>query len=90
MSVYLFYDKKSGEILHIHREVYMDSGKTVDLNPKQVLKEFRNLLPPKADVGILTLEKTPERQRGFDYFVDPGLKRVIKKEKPPRKKEAPK
>jgi hypothetical protein len=88
MPVYLFYDKSNGEILHIHREIYMDSGKTVELNPERLLKEFKDLLPPTAEVGILTLDKEPERQRGFRSYVDLGARRLAKMEKPPRRKEA--
>ncbi len=88
MPVYLFYDKKSGEILHIHREIIADTGKTVELNPDQILKDFQNLLPPKADAAVLTLEQDPERNRGYRYSVDVGAKRLKKVRKPSRKKEA--
>jgi hypothetical protein len=88
MPVYLFYDRKSGEILHIHREYYMDTGQTVELDPDRLLREFKDLLPPKADAAVLTLEKEPQRERGYRYFVDPGARRLRRTVKPARKKEA--
>ncbi|MGB7538777.1 MAG: hypothetical protein WBM17_09575 [Anaerolineales bacterium] len=90
MPVYLFYDKKSGEILHIHREFIADTGKTVELNPEQLLKEFKSLLPPKADAAVLTLAQEPEREHGYRYSVDTGAKRLKKVTKPWGKKEASK
>jgi hypothetical protein len=88
MPVYLFYDKKSGEILHIHREVAAETGRTVELNPDQLLKDFRSLLPPKADAAVLALDQEPEREHGFRYAVDAGSKRLKKTRKPWGRKEA--
>ncbi len=90
MPVYLFYDKSNGKILHIHREIFMDSGKTVELDKEQLIDQLKDLLPAEKDVGILILDKDPERQRGYRFYVDIGTKRVIKVAKPPRGKEGPK
>jgi hypothetical protein len=87
MPVYLFYDKKTGAILHLHREIAAETGKTVELNPEQLLKEFKSLLPPKADAAVLTLEQEPERAHGFRYSVDTGAKRLKKMVKPWGKKK---
>ena len=89
MPVYIFYDKKSGQILHIHREIIADTGKTVELNPDQLLREFKNLLPRKVDAAVLTLEKELEREHGYRYSVDTNAKRLKRAIKPwGKRKEA--
>jgi hypothetical protein len=59
----------------------------VELDPDQLLREFRNLLPPKADAAILVLAQEPERARGFRYSVDVRTKRLIRTAKPRTEKE---
>ena len=87
MSTYIIYDKETGNIVHVHREYYMDSGKTVELNEADMLKELDDLLPDDVDLGVLSIEKSPEAVKGYRYYVDLTSSKLMRVETPVAKKE---
>jgi hypothetical protein len=87
MPGYIFYDKTSGEILHVHREYYMDSEQTVEVEEERLLAELGELLPKGIDVGILTVEDVPQPRRGYRYYVDRRTAKLMKVEAPQTARE---
>lgn len=87
MPGYVFYNKENGEIVHVHREYYMDSEQTVEVDQKQLMTELRELLPKGIDLGILTIDEIPQPTRGYRYYVDRRTAKLMKVEAQQTKKE---
>ena len=87
MPGYIFYNKETGEIVHVHREYYMDSEQTVEVDQKQLKAELSDLLPKGIDLGILTIDEIPQPERGYRYYVDRRTTKLMKVEAPQMKKE---
>lgn len=87
MSTYIIYDKDTGNIVHVHREYYMDSGKTVELNEDDMLKELDDLLPDDVDLGVISTVKSPEPIKGYRYYVDLTSSKLMRVETPIANKE---
>jgi hypothetical protein len=87
MSTYIIYDKENGNILHVHREYYMDSGKTVELNEDDMLKKLGELLPDDVELGVISTKEPPEPVRGYRYYVDLTSNKLMRVETPKAKKE---
>ncbi len=87
MSVYFVYDKSSGEILHVHREIMAESDKTVNLSEQQVMDEVKDLLPKKAKTGVAAADEYPNPVRGYTYYIDLNTEKLMMIENRPKKKE---
>lgn len=75
MPIYIFYDKKTGEVVHTHREVILGSERTIELEPEKVLSELGPSLRP--GLSVLELADLPPRERGFRWLVDPSTRQLV-------------
>ena len=82
MPTYIIYDKATGQIAHVHREYYMDSEKTLELDEGAMLKELTEILPSGIELGVIACEKEPEPVRGYRYYVDLNTDRLMMTETP--------
>jgi hypothetical protein len=87
MATYILYDKGGGEILHVHREQFMDSEATVELSEEALFREVGALLPAGVEVGVLACDAYPERVRGYRYYVDPTTRQLAMLERPRQTRE---
>lgn len=76
MPTYVFYDRKTGEIAHVHRTLFMDSGQTLDLSEDELFQEVGPLLPEGVDLGVATNDEPLRPPRGKRYYVDPTTRRL--------------
>lgn len=87
MTTYVFYNKANGEIVHTHREYYMDSEKASEISEDELYKVVKDLLPRDKDIHYLTVAEDLKPVRGYKFYVDLTLNDLIKIEKPIQKKE---
>jgi len=82
MPSYVFYDKTSGDILHVHREYYMSSEQTVEVDETRLMRELGELLPKDVEVQVLAVDESPQPVKGYRYYVDLRTSRLMLVEKP--------
>jgi hypothetical protein len=87
MTTYIFYDRRSGEIVHIHREYYMASEGPADVSEDALSAELRDLLPAARDIGVLKTQDHAHPVRGYRYCVDPTTHSLALVEAPRPKRE---
>lgn len=87
MPSYIIYNKATGDILHVHREYYMGSEQTVEVDEKRMIEELGDILPNDVDFGILAVDETPRPVRGYRYYVDLRTSKLMLVERPREEKE---
>lgn len=87
MSNYILFNKSTGEIVHIHREFYMDSNKTIELSEKEVLQQVGEFIPEGIEVSMISVDESPQPKRGYRYYVDLTTNKLMLVERPIEKKE---
>ena len=86
MPSYIFYDKATGDIFHVHKEYYMGSEQTVEVDEKRMMEEFNDIFPRDVELGVMAVDESPQPVRGYRYYVDLRTSKLMLVEKP-RKKE---
>lgn len=86
MSVYFVYDKSTGEILHVHREIMAESDKTVKLSDKKVMNLMKALLPKKVKVAVAFADEYPTPVRGYTYYIDLNTEKLMMIKNRPKKR----
>ena len=82
MPTYVLFDERSGAILHVHRELYMDSGQSVPIEESDLRRQMKDVLPKGATYGVLAVEEDVRPVRGYQHRVDPGSRRLMLVERP--------
>lgn len=88
MSTYVFFDKKTGGIVHIHREYYMGANETMELDQTALMDEVGEMLPADVEIGILAVEEPLRPVRGYRHLVDLTTNQLMLVETPEPEKEA--
>lgn len=84
MPTYVFYEGATGEIVHVHREYFMGSDVSVEVDERRLKEELGELLVGRGDVALMATDEPMEAVRGQIYAVEPATKRLIRVERPPR------
>lgn len=87
MPSYIIYDKATGGILHVHREYYMDSEQTVEVDEERMMEELNDILPKDVEIGVLAVDESPQPVRGYRYYVDLRTSKLMLAERPRTEKE---
>lgn len=82
MSTYIIFNRDNGEVVHVHREYYMDSDVPVDIDVEQMWKDIEGLIPEGIEADVIAVSKPPEVRRGFQYYVDLTTRELVSVEKP--------
>ncbi len=87
MATYIVYDKSSGKIHHVHREIMAESGETVELEDRQVIDAVKDLLPKGAEVAVAATEEHPKPVRGHNYYIDLNTGKLMSIERMPKERK---
>ena len=86
MPVYVVYNKSSGEILNVHREIMAETDETVKLNDKEVMGQLKNTLPKGKKMAVTVVDEYPKPVRGYSYFIDLNTEKLMLIESRPKKR----
>ena len=85
MPTYIVYDKLSGEILNVHREIMAETGETIELSNKEVIEAIKDSLPVGLKTSIAVVDEHPMPVRGYTYSIDLNTEKLMLLEKGPKK-----
>lgn len=87
MPSYIIYDKATGDILHVHKEYYMGSEQTIEVDEKRMMEELSETFPKDVKLGVLAVDELPQPVRGYRYYVDLRTSKLMLIERPHKEKE---
>ena len=89
MQTYVFYNQKTGKILHIHHEYHPleEEGDEKLITSESLINELEELLPNDIPFDILVTPEQPTPVNGYKYYVDLATRKLMLVETPKTRKE---
>lgn len=86
MKQYVFYDKQSGEIRHVHQVISAEKDGPVKVDDKELGALVERMVDPKTTASLYT-EVPPTSSRAATRRVDPDRQRLVTKRIPAREQD---
>jgi hypothetical protein len=76
LKQYVFYDKKSGDVRHVHQVISAEKGKAVEVDEKQLASFVERMVDPK-ETAFLYAEVPTTSSRAAVRRVDLKRRRLV-------------